>query len=578
MKFDLTKIDKSFPMPSYREGQKEAIEFVLKSFNSGKRIVILECPTGGGKSPIGMTIANMVGTSYYLTITKILQDQLVNDFGHSIVELKGRNAYPCTFYKREGQKMVNRRLWTTDQLEVTMAKYHTCEAGYCRTHWNGSKHSCTKCFHIDGQADYGTPKGDLDRLPLGMHYSACPYYEQVFSAINSRKVVMNFSSFLFQTTMTKRFDTQRDLLILDESHNLEPQLLDFVSFSITDIHLQKHGIFIPELNSPYNYYIWMRDTHVAQYLKDAIEKAKKAEDVHLVDELSRVLKKYQLFVHRIEDADSNADTEWVSEYTEKLNNAGIILYRSVTIKPVFVHGFAEELLFQHAKHILMMSATILDVNVVCKSLGLKKSEVASKRMSNRFPVENRPIYLNTVAKMTGGKDSMHKWAPKLAEGVNKIMLTHAGEKGIIHTHNFAIMEYLLTRCTPEHKSRFLNQRDFATKTKMLEEHARRADSVIVAPAMHEGIDLVDSLSRFQILCKVPYANCFDNKQLARRVEIDRRYYTWLTALKLVQSYGRSIRSETDYAITYILDESIYKFLQDAKTMLPDWFIEAIQNP
>ena len=93
--------------------------------------------------------------------------------------------------------------------------------------------------------------------------------------------------------------------------------------------------------------------------------------------------------------------------------------------------------------------------------------------------------------------------------------------------------------------------------------------------MHEGIDLIGDLSRFQIICKVPYPNCFDDEQLARRVEIDRPYYTWLTALKLVQSYGRSVRSPTDTADTYILDESIYKFMDDARKMLPGWFKEAV---
>jgi Rad3-related DNA helicase len=50
----------------------------------------------------------------------------------------------------------------------------------------------------------------------------------------------------------------------------------------------------------------------------------------------------------------------------------------------------------------------------------------------------------------------------------------------------------------------------------------------------------------------------------------------LTAVKLVQSVGRSVRSETDYADTYILDEAVHKFLKDAKRMLPGWFTEAIK--
>jgi Rad3-related DNA helicase len=180
--------------------------------------------------------------------------------------------------------------------------------------------------------------------------------------------------------------------------------------------------------------------------------------------------------------------------------------------------------------------------------------------------------------MTGGKQRMGEWGPLLTQAVNKIVRQHTGERGIIHTHNFAIMDHLIRRCDGEVKRRFLDQRKFGgNKKAMLRKHGESRDTILIAPAMHEGIDLIDGLSRFQIICKVPYPNCFDDEQLARRVEVDRPYYTWLTALKLVQSYGRSVRSKTDYAETYILDESIYKFMDDARKMLPGWFKEAIHD-
>ena len=566
-------IDAHFPKEHYREGQKEAIEFAVNAFNDGKTIVILECPTGSGKSPIGMTIADMVDTSYYLTITKILQDQLTADFGQQIVELKGRNAYPCTFYNRIGQTLVDRKLWTADMLDDYKSKDPSCADGYCRTKWNKSspqdkKYKCDKCFHVTGVAGTGVSKGDLTNLPPGMRYSACPYYEQVHTAIRSRKVVMNFSSFLYQTQMTKRFDDPRNLMIIDECHNLESQLLDFVSFSITDLHLNKYGIFIPELEHAIEYAIWMEDTKIHDLLLDAIKQARADDKIKLEDELARVVKKYKMFMDHIHDGHD----EWVCEYEEKSS------HRRVTLKPVFAQKFVQKLLFKYSQRILMMSATVLDVNVMCRSLGIDRSHVAAFRMRNRFPKENRPIYIRPVAKMTGGKSRMGQWAPPLVKGVNKIVAEYAGKQGIIHTHNFAIMDHLLKRCAPDVKKRFIHQHEFqGDKRALLAEHARRSDSVIIAPAMHEGIDLVDDLSRFQIICKVPYANCFDDEQLARRVEIDRPYYTWLTALKLVQSYGRSIRSETDYADTFILDEAIYKFMRDANSMLPIWFKEAIHD-
>ena len=566
--FDLQDIDNHFPKESYRDGQKEAIEFALNAFNSGKKIVMLEVPTGGGKSAIGMTCANMVDKSYYLTITKILQDQLVDDFGDNIVELKGRNAYPCTFYDRYGESMVDKKLWTRNQLTKYKAMSPDCGNGFCKSKFNsGDKFKCNKCFLTSGVEDTGRPKGDLKTLPVGMSYSACPYYEQVHRATRADRVVMNFNSFLFQTQMTKRFDDPRDLMIVDEMHNVEPILLDFVSFTINDLHLMEHGIIIPRLGSAQEYYLWMKECNIFDVLFNRAKLASSEGDSRLFDELSRTIKKYEMFQLHMKDSEA----EWVCEYTTNDN------YRKVEMKPVFAKSFADKLLFNNASKILMMSATILDVNVVCRSLGIDREDVAAYRVKNRFPVENRPIKLLDTAKMTGGKSKMHEWGPKLVKQVNKLVRDHSDQKGIIHTHNFAIMNLILNECDKDVKKRLLNQRDFNNDKKaLLKAHAENnSDSVIIAPAMHEGIDLKDDLSRFQIICKIPYANCFDNEQLARRVEVDRRYYVWLTALKLVQSYGRSVRSEDDHAITYILDESIHKFLRDAGNMMPTWFTEAI---
>lgn len=576
--FNLEAIDDHFPIrvdgkASYREGQRSAVEFALNAFNQGKRIVIIEGPTGSGKSAIGMTIADMMDTSYYLTATKILQDQLIAEFGDQVVELKGRNAYPCTFYERFGPEMVRRGVWKQSQLDNFLAKNPNCGEGFCKTktgkaQGGGKTQKCLKCFTSKGPNGNGRPSGDLEVLPLGTRYSACPYYEQVYQAVNSRKVTMNFSSFLFQTQMTKRFNTPRDLMIVDECHNIEPQLMDFVSLTINDAHLSKYGIILPELDDPLQYAVWFEDSNIAEHIYKVIEEARENDQFWLEDDLSRTLKKYKMFIDHVQ----NTDAEWVCEY--ETTNSGA---HKVTLKPVYVHGMAYELLFQYAKQVVLMSATVLDVDVMCKSLGIKREDVAAIRLKNRFPVENRPIYVKPVGKLTGGRAGMIEWGPLLVAGVNEIVSKYPGKRGIIHTHNFSIQELLKEACDPKVRNRFLLQQNFRDKKEMLEEHSRRPESVIVAPAMHEGIDLSGDLSRFQIICKVPYANCFDNEQLARRVEIDRKYYLWLTALKLVQSYGRSVRSPSDYADTYILDEAIFKFMRDAKNMLPTWFTEAVQE-
>jgi ATP-dependent DNA helicase DinG len=58
--------------------------------------------------------------------------------------------------------------------------------------------------------------------------------------------------------------------------------------------------------------------------------------------------------------------------------------------------------------------------------------------------------------------------------------------------------------------------------------------------------------------------------------MDENWYYWQTALKLIQGHGRSIRSKEDWARTYVLDSAFGYFVKKNKTILPDWFTQAIQ--
>jgi hypothetical protein len=88
-----------------------------------------------------------------------------------------------------------------------------------------------------------------------------------------------------------------------------------------------------------------------------------------------------------------------------------------------------------------------------------------------------------------------------------------------------------------------------------------------------GLDLKDDLSRFQIITKVPYPNKGDIWTDKKR-KIDEDWY-WQTALKLIQGYGKSIRSKEDWARTYVLDSAFGYFVKN-KIILPDCFTQAIQ--
>jgi len=542
-----TSIMKHFPFPAPREGQLDAIKFALKSFSDNKKFVILEAPTGAGKSAIALTLAGLFGNSYYLTVQKVLQDQLVNEFGesgrfgHRLVDLKGRNAYECSYYKLNADRLVGSKLIKPSTAASWKKEFYDCADGHCKRKDEAKYDEC------------------VDR-------GLCPYYTQLNKAKSASICLMNFSSFLYQTTYTKSFKN-RKLMIIDEAHNIEPVMLDFISVSLND---RDFDCKYPKFKSAKQYATWIEDEKILTHVGRRIIQARKAEDTKKLDKYKRLLDKLNWFVAKMQ---SDSAGRWVVEHKVERDNS-----RTVQFKPVNVYNEVHNHLFNMADYVLMMSATILDVNVMARSLSIDKDQLAAKRMRSRFPVENRPIYYMPTVKVSGGDKQKGRWGPPITKKVAEICNRYPNNKGIVHTHNFSISKMLIEDLPKEVSNRVLFQNDFRTKKDMLEYHKNSDNTIIVAPAMHEGVDLIEDLSRFQIICKVPFPNFYQDKQLAARMEVDPAYYEWLTALKLVQSSGRSVRSKSDSADTYILDKSFKWWHDRNKNILPKWFNEAIQWP
>ena len=98
--------------------------------------------------------------------------------------------------------------------------------------------------------------------------------------------------------------------------------------------------------------------------------------------------------------------------------------------------------------------------------------------------------------------------------------------------------------------------------------------VLISPSLSEGLDLKDDLSRFCIICKVPYASLGD-PWVKARMEKNNIWYTINAAQTLIQMTGRSIRSETDYCDTYILDSNFLQFAKQSFNLLPNWWKDSV---
>ncbi len=545
----LTAAINYFP-PAYkpREEQIEAINQIDRLFGEGKKIVVLEAPTGSGKSFVMQTFARQAEAAghrtFMLTAQKILQDQYERDFPEpEVVTLKGRNAYDCTHDAAKNLKV---------------------NEGICVVHGKSILPECA----LNGVA----LKDIVFNFSAVPTDTICPYWKQVLKAVRNPITMFNFSSFLFQMRIN-RFKP-RDLAVLDEAHNIEGTLLSFVDFTIWETDLQHLGMFFPkQLHNSDEVAAWIKGEdikgridaevgNIGNLLPTMTSATQREIRIAQKEALERLKVKLDTF------EELRKKTEWIVEMGDKMRYK--VMTKQITCRPIYARAFANDLLFSKAERILCTSATILDVQTWARNLGLDYKTVGFVKIGSSFPKENRLIVRAYQGSMAfAQKDAT---IPKIVKWLKNVCLPkHAGQRGIIHAHSFSLAKALVEGVGDD---RLLLHSEGMDKLELLRTHSSRSDSVIVAPAMHEGIDLKDDLSRFQVIAKVPYPSTMD-KVIGIRMDRDSGWYVWITALKLVQCYGRSNRSKDDWSTTYVVDSAFEAFIRKNARIIPDWFMEAV---
>jgi len=527
----MSDILKFFPHDSFRPYQRETLEKISQYYSDGYEYVILESPTGSGKSGLGVCAGMYYGASFLITSQKILQQQYINDYGSDdVCVLKGRSNYPC----------------------ILVEKY-TCAEGECLTGYK-----CQK-------------KGD------------CLYEVAKERAKVAKVALMNYSYFLHIMNYTPSF-AEREIMILDECHNCEDELMGFVELSFSSYVLSKLGVTskIPLYSNTDDYVDWIKENlqkviklkaKNKELLKEGSsddlfdssnesESAKKIlSEIELLDSYEKRMKKF---------LDSYDKTEWVFDIVsnEKIHS------KTIVFKPLTVAYFAREMLLKFAKKKLMMSATILDAESVCRSLGVDYSKIKFIQVPSTFPLDIRPVFVTNSGQM--GKDNLDRTLPKIAVDVGKILDFHDKEKGLIHSHTFKIANYLRDNVDRKLAERLLFH-DSSNRDLVLKQFMESSDPlVLVTPSMTEGIDLRDDLARFVVIVKLPFLFLGD-KQIKRRMEVDDDWYKWKTVLTLIQAAGRGIRHDKDFCTTYIMDSQFRYFMKNNMKFFPDYFVKSIKN-
>lgn len=530
------EIIENFPFKEARHNQLELITEILNAFESDKRYVILEAGTGTGKSAIAATLGQILQPSYILTMTKQLQRQYTDEFGYS--QVKGRNNFTC----------------------MDSGGLLACDEGTCQTIRSKEPFDCPYGIKIEKNDQKEVGKDDVGNyynLPFKFNSTEkCPYWNQKAIAIQEPITLLNYDYAYLELNYVGHFQ-KRNLMVLDEAHNIENKLMHKLELNVYSKQLQKDvNETIPKGMMEY--------TDVKDWIAflEAIHDSYNELNINdytklKADRIEHTKRKIKEITINIKEDPGN----WVVSTQEDM----------VSFKPLKVDKYAEKMLFQYADKILFMSATILDKNLFCKWLGIDPDEVYYIRSDSPFKKEYRPIHMKLVGPMS--KRALWNTAPKSIPVIREILDKHKDQKGLIHTHSYKCQKYIT-----EH---ILEQRILSHTQKNREEILSEFENsknpyVLVSPSMSEGVDLPYEKCQFQIIYKIPYPYLGD-RQINERKNIDPEWYGYKTIMTLLQAYGRGMRAENDSCDTYILDKNVQTLLYNKmyRKLVPKFFREAI---
>jgi ATP-dependent DNA helicase DinG len=592
----------NFPFQTLRKNQDYILNEIDSAFRSEYRYIILEAPTGIGKSPIGIAAARTLGTSYICVSTKDLQAQYARDFPF-VKTVKGKNNFTCNVREDfiENGKFIC-TLCPGSKFKSLRGCYHTSvDHAPCLSHPSFQSGNCRyKTFERDYTVanrgtmdekvfiDEDTIRGYRDRYSEWSYpkdsklkeelriWRPCEYYNQLAIALVSSHTIFNYAMFLsLLKYRTKNPIPPRNVLILDEAHKLEEEIVKFTGISISKRHYKR---YIPDFEIP-NYGLddlekWIE--FLDNLVKNIVDSARnsvsrlggdKVEENVLV--MEAMMDQTKLMEAGMEISSNR--NNWVLAKIKKEGHE----VTKVEFKPIDVSHYCGRIL-NHCDKTIMMSATILDKDAFCRTVGLAPESVKFIQLGSDFPVWNRPIYPLNVAPLnykTLNEDCVQKGLAKI---IDTIMTKHSSEKGIIHTTSYKQLNFIRENISQDNRCRLLETDPEVERDEVVTKHMNATKpTVLISPSLHLGLDLKDDLSRFQIITKVPYPSLGD-RWIDEKRKRNGQWYIWQTALKLVQGYGRSIRSDEDWAVTYVLDSMFESFVNRNKNILPHWFLESIK--
>lgn len=475
-----------FPYDVPRDIQREALEVLGREWDKYDTFII-RAPTAFGKTGLARTLQNAFRSVSVITPTNLLVEQFINEFPETPT-LSRLDSYWCEKWDRP--------------CPITRSKL----LSFCSP--KRDDHKCL-CAGALATAKYQRGPG-----------------------------IYNYHTYLAHKLY-------RDVLVVDEAHNLIPMIRDRLALKIW-----QHDYKYP--SSMWSY------EDMRKFIGGLTENKRKHKKIQ-----------------EWREAVSYKVPKYIAQRTTELFNGrgtkrGEPEERDcIKLLPVDISDAPPMMWPREVQKLVLMSATIGKKDI--EALGLDRRKVLYIDCKSPIPSTRRPIVaLDTVSV---NYQSLQSGAVEaLANEITGIAEYHRGQKGVIHaTYQLSkLLRPLLEGERYIYHDRLDKRRQY--------ESFRQSDpaegKVLVACGMYEGIDLPEDLGRWQVIAKIPWQS-LANPAIKHLSELDPEWFLWETMKTTIQACGRICRTPEDFGVTYILDSSFHRLFRYGREMLPEWFVEAV---
>lgn len=553
---------------SYRPGQKEAVCDILYAWLHDADDIILDAPTGTGKSIIALSVAGVLNKYFhkegYILISDLsLMEQYDKDLTKYFPNwalLKGQQNYTCN---QNGLPFPS----------------GVCQLNNCKSYG-------------DIAQKYADCAGD------------CEYVQLRKKAVESPVLVCTYSFWLLQQNYVKpRLDNppfgDRDFIICDEAHKLQAIVQSHFSpkFGKEDFTkiLAVKNFLDGTKASDWKEYTDLRNeifsetdnekifNQLNKYCSLLSELSFKTPDIRKevikgAKDTGHMSKEDQSLLRACNFVDNHYET--FMEYVDIIDNIGkYALVKNDSEKDTITFNCLDESYLMtkyfrsNCSKRMYMSATIGDPDVFSHDVAIHDKRFYM-RMPNVFDYTMSPIFYVRDYELSYRKKE--ESLPYIIRMIDGALNLYSDFRGIIQTGSYAFAKALKESLPKKTAKRLILYEDSVSKNESLDLYKCSKNRVLVGPSLIEGLSFDDDLCRFQIIMKIPYPSLAD-KFVSAKMNYDKQWYSNTTAISILQGVGRGVRNMQDWCVTFILDGCFTRLFYMSHSMFPQEFCERIKN-